>query len=524
MKKFFIFGVLFVLGTALFAQSAESDFTVTANNDGTVTITKYEGWDSTVTVPATIGGKAVTAIGKEAFAKQENLSSVTIPDSVTSIGDSAFANNKLTTVTFGKRLESIGEKAFYDNSLTNLTLPDTIKSIGKRAFSHNLLARITIPGFNTYIGAFAFARNKQLTSVTLGSFFTFANGSAYDGDSSGGISFTSFIEDDREPYSRSMDTNDIGERGKNLFWDYVCNDRKAGIYTPDLKYRAPKKDGDFEYIETKFGAALTGYNGTAASIQIPEKAGGLVVKYLHTSTFENKTVERVRIPNGVTSIGDRAFSKKDLTSVTIPDSVTYIGDDAFMGELGRSKLTSVTLGKDLVIIRPWAFYNQKLTSVVIPDSVTYIGVGAFNDNNLTNVTIGNSVTYIGDRVFSGNNLTSVTIPDSVISIGDSDGDPENGAFYNNNLTSVTIGNNVTYIGSAAFSRNNLTSVTIPDSVISIGYRAFSDNELTSITIGSGVLLGSNAVDYDGYYNENGKKAGVYTRESAYSDKWTYAER
>ena len=104
MKKFFVFGALFVLGTALFAQSAESDFETNGNG----TITKYAGWDSTVTIPAAIGGKAVTAVGKKAFAKQENLIGVTIPAGITTIGESAFADNNLTTVTFGKGVKTIG--------------------------------------------------------------------------------------------------------------------------------------------------------------------------------------------------------------------------------------------------------------------------------------------------------------------------------------------------------------------------------------------------------------------------------
>jgi hypothetical protein len=69
MRKFFIFGVLFLTGAALFAQSAESDFETRTNEDGSVTITKYVGWDSVVKIPAVIGGKPVTAIGEEAFAK-----------------------------------------------------------------------------------------------------------------------------------------------------------------------------------------------------------------------------------------------------------------------------------------------------------------------------------------------------------------------------------------------------------------------------------------------------------------------
>jgi hypothetical protein len=398
MRKFFIFGVLFLIGTALFAQSAESDFETKANIDGSVTITKYVGWDSVVKIPAAIGGKPVTVIGKDAFAKQDNLTGVTIPDSVTSIGESAFAVNKLTSVTFGKGIVSIGERAFYDNSLTSVTLPDTIKSIGQRAFSHNLLTKVAISGFNTYIGKLAFARNKQLTSVTLGSLFTFDNGDTNDDDTAGWISFTSFIEDDREPYSKDMDTNNIGERGKNLFFDYACNDRKAGTYTPDLKYRAPKKDGDFEYIETRYGAALTKYTGEPSAIRIPEKVNGLAVKHIGSHTFDKKSVERILIPNSVTSIGARAFSQKKLTSLVIPDSVVSIGDQAFAGE----QLTSVTIGGGVKTIGAKAFYEQKLTSLVIPDSVVFIGDNAFTAcYNLTTV----SISPVADRTW-GNDVFS----------------------------------------------------------------------------------------------------------------------
>ncbi|MDR2553003.1 MAG: leucine-rich repeat domain-containing protein [Treponema sp.] len=400
MKKFFIFGVLFCIGTALFAQSAESDFETEANVDGSVTITKYVGWDSVVKIPAAIGGKPVTAIGKRAFAKQDKLTGVTIPDSVTSIGAYAFETNKLTSVTFGKALVSIGENAFKDNSLASLTLPDTVKSIGGRAFSHNLLAKIALSGTDTRIGEYAFARNKQLTSVTLGSYFSFHK--------------SSFIQEDDEPWSMEERTNNIGERGKNLFADYVCNDMKAGTYTPDLKYRAPGKDGDFEYIATRWGAALIGYTGESSAIRIPEKVNGLAVKYIDSKTFSGKSVERVLIPNSVTSIGAAAFSEKKLTSLVIPDGVVSIGDGAFYG----NQLTSVTLGGGVKTIGANAFANQELTSLVIPDGVVSIGDSAFYGNQLTSVTIGGGVKTIGAESFYNQKLTSLVIPDSVVSIGD----------------------------------------------------------------------------------------------------------
>ena len=73
-----------------FAATPESAFSYTTGSDGTVTITKYNGSASNVEIPDTIAGKAVTAIGDEAFSENENLLSVTIPASVTSVGDAAF--------------------------------------------------------------------------------------------------------------------------------------------------------------------------------------------------------------------------------------------------------------------------------------------------------------------------------------------------------------------------------------------------------------------------------------------------
>ncbi|MHC6203396.1 leucine-rich repeat domain-containing protein [Breznakiellaceae bacterium SP9] len=386
MKKMII--VLFVigLGAAVFAQSAESDF----ETDGNGTITKYVGWDEAVVIPAQIGGKPVTAIGKEAFEKLD-LKSVTIPNEVKIIMDSAFANNKLTSVI--------------------------------------------IPNSVTYIRWGAFSGN-QLTSITLG--INVAITPAADTPSG------------------------------NLFIDYMANSRKAGTYQTDARNRPEKRDGDFGYIETKYGAYLTAYYGSSGNrLMIPEKLNGLTVTAIGDNAFREKGVSRVRIPNSVTSIGDRAFDNNQLTSITIPDSVTYIGYDAFA-------------------------YNQ-LMSVVIGKGVTSIEGGGHDDGG----------------TFGSNKLTSVTIPSSVTSIGFA-------AFTNNKLTSVTIPNSVTDIGVSAFARNQLTSVIIPDSVTSIGSYAFSSNPLTSVTIPANVSLEHDRYSDDSfpnnfasYYNQNGKKAGTY---------------
>ena len=117
---------------------------------------------------------------------------------------------------------------------------------------------------------------------------------------------------------------------------------------------------------------------------------------VHSTPWSKVDVSAIRISDGVTSIGEGAFSFcTSLTSVTIPNSVTSIGHGAF-------------------------YDCTSLTSVTIPDSVTSIGGSAFRGcSSLTSVTIPNSVTSIGSYAFSGcSSLTSVTIPDSVTSIGD----------------------------------------------------------------------------------------------------------
>jgi hypothetical protein len=367
----------------------------------------------------------------------------------------------------GIRVTAIGNRAFASNDLTSVTIPRSVISIGIEAFNRNKLTSVTIPGNNVIIGNGAF-NNNPITSVTLG------NNHAFSAE------IVPKLNNNRTESS--------------LLYDYACNDRKAGTYTTNRAVAAEKTEADFKFIETQYGAFITGYTGSSGNrLEIPARLGNLPVKAI--SGFRN--VSRVRIPDSVTYIGNGAFQgnivkmySEQLTEITIPSGVTYIGNDAF--------------------------FANSLTSVTIPDSVTYIGEGAFSYNGLTSVTIPNSVTYIGGDytggAFSNNQLTSVTIPDSVTTIGVS-------AFERNQLTSVTIGNSVTTIGSSAFAYNQLTSVTIPNSVTTIGVSAFERNQLTSVTIGANVTLTLSNSGYspsfsngfDDFYYTNGREAGTYVR-------------
>ena len=226
-------------------------------------------------------------------------------------------------------------------------------------------------------------------------------------------------------------------------------------------------------------------------------------------------VETVVIEDGVTRIGDNAFSNcSSLTSITIPDGVTRIGESAFEGCLS---LPSITIPDGVTSIGESAFEGcSGLTSITIGSKVTNISYEAFSGctslaaitvdagntvydsrNNCNaiittatnalilgckNTTIPNSVTSIGEIAFKDcSGLTSITIPDGVTSI---DMDAFDGC---SGLTSITIPNSVTSIGERAFIYcTSLTTITIPSSVTSIKYGVFTGcTNLTTITVDDG---------------------------------------
>jgi len=192
----------------------------------------------------------------------------------------------------------------------------------------------------------------------------------------------------------------------------MCNNRKAGTY--DNKANYPEKvEGDYQFIQTKYGAVITQYTGDEGSwIEIPAQLGDVAVKGISGyvwggwfGAFQEKSISRMRLSDDISFIGDFAFYSNQLTDVTIPDSVTFIGGGAFRG----NQLTSVIIPNSVSHIGDGAFYGNRLNSVTIPNSVSHIGSVAFYDNQLNSVTIPDSVTYIGGYAFQNNKLTNIII-------------------------------------------------------------------------------------------------------------------
>lgn len=163
-----VFATLVIASPAWADQSG--DFTYT-DEGSTITITDYpEASTGAVVIPATIGGKPVTAIGALAFLNCGEITSVSIPASVNSIGDQAFVNCvKLSTVNLPAGITRIGYNTFAAcYKLNGVTIPSSVTYIDDSAFSAcKALTSIIIPPTVTQMGHSVFYDCNSLASVTL---------------------------------------------------------------------------------------------------------------------------------------------------------------------------------------------------------------------------------------------------------------------------------------------------------------------------------------------------------------------
>ena len=276
---------------------------------------------------------SVTSIGDSAFYDCRSLSNIVISNSVTSIGDSAFEGCKsLGSLVIPNSVTNIGKGAFkWCKSLAEVVIPNSVANIGEFAFCGcSSLAEVVIPNSVTNIGKGTFANCSSLAEVVISDGVTSIGNNAFMSCSS--LEYISIPK------------------------SVIClNGNPFYLWNGKLECLSP----NFIYEDDVL------FNKDKSKI----------------ISFRNQKLTLYVIPDGVTSIGDSAFyGCRSLSNIVIPNSVTSIGDSAFKG-------------------------CKSLGSLVIPNSVTNIGKGAFKwCKSLVEIVIPNSVTSIGDSAFRHDNF------------------------------------------------------------------------------------------------------------------------
>lgn len=148
-----------------YSSSPASDFEWDKVGSG-VRLLEYTGSDNKVHIPREYDNMPVTKIGEKAFYSLGHINEVSIPDTVTHIGDSAFADNELTSIVLPSELTHIGLAAFGNNNLVKVDLPDGVLDIGVLAFAINDIREVILPDSMEHISGMMFHDNK-LTHVDL---------------------------------------------------------------------------------------------------------------------------------------------------------------------------------------------------------------------------------------------------------------------------------------------------------------------------------------------------------------------
>ena len=389
-----------------------------------------------------------------------------IPNTVTRIGSEAFYDhNEITTIAIPSSVTSLGNQAFRGSGLTSINIPEGVTNIEFGALAECPITSVTVNNPNPISLSddqdLGFDRGNAVLYVPAGCRDSYANANYW------------------------RDFKEVKEIGADVV--FTANTPEGVEMTFKVISESEKTcmvGDESDEITSPFPSD---YNG---GVTIPSIVNGYTVTRVGKWAFSWRSgLTSVTIPETVTSIGEQAFNFTGLTSLPLPNSVTSLESAIIQG---CNAISSIIIPASLTSIAEGAFIECPAVASITVDVGNPVYESPDNCNAIIektshtliagckNTTIPNSVTSIGDHAFCGSGLTSISIPSSVTSIGGR-------AFFNGSLASVTLPESLRTIGGEAFGNcENLTSITIPSGVTHIDGGAFAGcNGLTSIVVENG---------------------------------------
>ncbi len=549
---------VFSANLTLYAKWINEDdgvpYTYVELEDGTIEIRSYTGKRRYITIPEYIDGKVVSSIGEDAFAGNTRLREVQLPPQLNKILDRAFQGcSNLVFMNIPDSVTQIGEYAFADNvrlSAVSFSTGSQLTAIGSFAFKNcgNML-RFEIPGTVTSLDGSAFYGTTDLRQfAVLGQSDTFAvtDGVLFDLSGSRVVAYPAgragvytlpntvvYIGDYAFAFARmaTIDLHGVSTVGGSAFAysrleTLVLPDSVTSLGGAAFAWNSSLREITLSSNVTRIPNRAFFHCSALEQITIPRK----VTEIAYSAFGGNISLEKVVFESGsqLTVIGGNAFENTGLQELLIPASVVSIGQAAFNGDhslisvdfeagsdlsvIGSEafgytySLKNLALPEGLAEIESYAFSNSGLEEVTLPASLQKLGVGVFASchslkniyvasgnrqyldvdgvvyntaktelvaypagNDRSHYTVEGTVSKIGDSAFYGAwNLKTVTLPQALETIG------KNGFYDCKNISGYTLPESLNAIEEYAFAYNSsLSSIQIPDNVTQISHYAFA---------------------------------------------------
>lgn len=462
-------------------------------------------------------GSSPISYGSTLYINGTELTSLTVPQTVTRIGYNSFSRySKLESVQFHDGVTEIGERAFYGTGIIELILPENLTVIYDYAFKNcKSLSSVQSDANLKEIRREAFYGCEKLTEADLSAcritdipYYCFGDcprltcvkipATVKNIESEAFVRCIRLCEIyNLSPLALQAGSDDYGGIARYALAIHKSLDEPSVIAVKGdfLFARRTEEDGHNYLIR---------YTGSDKEITLPDDLDGEPYKIVTNCFNGSKDITHVTVPNGVDEIGEKAFyGCSSLKTLIGGDSVTVIGDSAFgfcesladitlpqnLEQLGASAfdcckaLKSVSIGPAVKEIKISAFRNSGITEVTLSEGLETLGNFAFgNCENLRKINLPSTLKAIGQHAFIYcTALQEVTVPAGVSVV-------ESGTFYGSGINSAILSEGVTKIETEAFGAcKNLSAVELGNGLTFIGSGAFvNDTALTSLHIPASV--------------------------------------